>query len=86
MDWERRWRAHPLTGTTHQHSLLEKELAEFRRTESALVFNLGLGAMSGTIACMVGRKERVFVDAYAHGCLHDESAIMQRRGDLVWTQ
>lgn len=74
--------ARPLTGNTPEHMLLERELADFRRTESALVFNLGLGAMSGTIACLVGRKERVFVDAYAHGCLHDGAKLC--KGEATW--
>ena len=74
--------ARPLTGNTEGHLHLERELAEFRRTEASLVFNLGLGAMSGTIACMVGRKERVFVDAYAHGCLHDGARLC--KGEATW--
>ena len=67
--------ARPLTGTNKLHLELERKLAEFRRTEDCLVFNLGLGAMSGTIACLVGRNERVFVDSYAHGCLHDGARL-----------
>jgi len=74
--------ARPLTGNTKLHEELEAELAAFRKTEAALVFNLGLGAMSGTIACMVGRKERVFVDAYAHGCLHDGARLC--KGEASW--
>ena len=74
--------ARPLTGNTELHIQLETELAKFRRTESSLVFNLGLGAMSGTIACMVGRKEKVFVDAYAHGCLHDGARLC--KGEASW--
>lgn len=74
--------ARPLTGNTESHLALERELAEFRRTESSLVFNLGLGAMSGTIACLVGRKERVFVDAFAHGCLHDGAKLC--KGEATW--
>ena len=74
--------ARPLTGNTALHIQLETELAKFRRTESSLVFNLGLGAMSGTIACMVGRKEKVFVDAYAHGCLHDGARLC--KGEASW--
>ncbi len=74
--------ARPLTGSTELHVELEKKLAEFRRTEASLVFNLGLGAMSGTIACMVGRKEKVFVDAYAHGCLHDGARLC--KGEASW--
>jgi 8-amino-7-oxononanoate synthase len=67
--------ARPLTGTNKLHLELERELAEFRQTEDCLVFNLGLGAMSGTIACLVGRNECVFVDSYAHGCLHDGARL-----------
>lgn len=74
--------ARPLTGNTELHLKLEAELSKFRRTEASLVFNLGLGAMSGTIACMVGRKERIFVDAYAHGCLHDGARLC--KGDASW--
>ncbi len=74
--------ARPLTGNTDLHIQLEENLAKFLKTESALVFNLGLGAMSGTVACMVGRKERVFVDAYAHGCLHDGARLC--KGDASW--
>ena len=74
--------ARPLTGNTEMHLELEEELAKFRGTEASLVFNLGLGAMSGTIACMVGRRERVFVDAYAHGCLHDGARLC--KGEASW--
>jgi len=74
--------ARPLTGNTSLHMELEEKLAKFRGTEASLVFNLGLGAMSGTIACMVGRKERVFVDAYAHGCLHDGARLC--KGEASW--
>ncbi len=74
--------ARPLTGNTALHVELEEKLAAFRKTEASLVFNLGLGAMSGTIACMVGRKERVFVDAYAHGCLHDGARLC--KGEASW--
>ena len=74
--------ARPLTGNTQLHVQLESDLAKFRKTEGSLVFNLGLGAMSGTIACMVGRKERVFVDAYAHGCLHDGARLC--KGEPSW--
>ena len=38
--------------------------------------------MTGTIASIVGRKERVFVDAYAHGCLHDGARLC--KGEASW--
>ena len=74
--------ARPLTGNTTMHLELERKLAEFRRTEGCLVFNLGLGAMSGTIACIVGRNERVFVDEYAHGCVSDGAKLC--KGEATW--
>lgn len=74
--------ARPLTGNSHLHTSLESELKDFFGHEATLVFNLGLSAMSGTVACMVGRKERVFVDAYAHGCLHDGAKLC--KGDATW--
>lgn len=74
--------ARPLTGNTELHLRLESDLARFRGTQASLVFNLGLGAMAGTIACIVGRKERVFVDAYAHGCLHDGARLC--KGEASW--
>ena len=74
--------ARPLTGNTTIHIELEEKLARFRLTESSLVFNLGLSAMSGTIACLVGRRERIFVDAYAHGCVHDGARLC--KGEASW--
>lgn len=74
--------ARPLTGNSHLHTTLESNLKDFLGHEATLVFNLGLSAMSGTVACMVGRKERVFVDAYAHGCLHDGAKLC--KGDATW--
>lgn len=67
--------ARPLTGSTALHVELEEKLAAFRRTEACLVHNLGLGAMSGTIASLVGRKDHVFVDSFAHGCVHDGARL-----------
>ena len=74
--------ARPLTGTTELHLELERQLAEFRGTEDCIVFNLGLGAMSGTISALVDRNERVFVDAYAHSCVHEGAKLA--KGEAIW--
>jgi 8-amino-7-oxononanoate synthase len=74
--------ARPLTGNTSLHLELEDRLAEYRRTESSLVYNLGLGAMSGTISCLVGRGDYVFADAYAHHCIHDGARLS--KGEVKW--
>jgi 7-keto-8-aminopelargonate synthetase-like enzyme len=74
--------ARPLTGNTEMHLELEARLSEYRRTEASVVYNLGLGAMSGTISCMVGRGDYVFVDAYAHHCIHDGAKLS--KGEVKW--
>jgi 7-keto-8-aminopelargonate synthetase-like enzyme len=76
--------ARPLTGTTELHLELERRMAEFRQTEDCMVFNLGLGAMSGTISAMVDRNEKVFVDAYAHSCVHEGAKLA--KGEAIWFQ
>lgn len=76
--------ARPLTGTTELHLRLERELARYRGTEDCMVFNLGLGAMSGTISALVDRNERVFVDAYAHSCVHEGAKLA--KGEAIWFQ
>ncbi len=74
--------ARPLTGNTQLHLDLEAKLAAYRCTEDAVVYNLGLGAMSGTISCLVGRGDYVFVDAYAHHCIHDGARLS--KGEVRW--
>lgn len=74
--------ARPLTGHTELHAQLEEAISRYRGTESTLVYNLGLTAMSGTIATLVGRKERIFVDAYAHSCVHDGARLC--KGEASW--
>ncbi|MCO6457002.1 MAG: pyridoxal phosphate-dependent aminotransferase family protein [Pirellulaceae bacterium] len=76
--------ARPLTGTTELHERLERDMARFRGTEDCVVFNLGLGAMSGTISALVDRNERVFVDAYAHSCVHEGAKLA--KGEATWFQ
>jgi 8-amino-7-oxononanoate synthase len=73
--------ARPLTGNTELHEELERRLAEFRCTEGCLVHNLGLGAMSGTISSLVGRGDFVFVDAFAHSCIHEGAKLA--KGEAV---
>lgn len=61
--------ARPLTGTIALHVELERELAEFKRTERALVFSNGAHAMMGTIASLAGPRDLVVLDRYAHASL-----------------
>ena len=61
--------ARPLTGTTELHIELEEAVARFKRTEGACVFSTGANAMIGTIMALVGPKDLVVHDQYAHASL-----------------
>ncbi len=61
--------ARPLTGNTELHLELERDVADFKRTEAALVFSTGANAMIGTIASLFGPDDLVVMDQYAHASL-----------------
>jgi 7-keto-8-aminopelargonate synthetase-like enzyme len=61
--------ARPLTGTTNLHMELEKEVADFKRTEASLTFSTGANAMMGTLACLFGPDDLIIMDQYAHASL-----------------
>jgi len=74
--------ARPLTGNTELHVELERRLAEFRQTEDSMIYNLGLGAMTGTISSLVGRNEHVFVDSFSHSCVQEGAKLA--KGQATW--
>ncbi|MBN1675442.1 MAG: pyridoxal phosphate-dependent aminotransferase family protein [Kiritimatiellae bacterium] len=61
--------ARPLTGSIELHTELERELADFKRTERALVFSNGAHTMMGTIAALAGPRDLILLDRYAHASL-----------------
>jgi len=61
--------ARPLTGTIELHVELERQLADFKRTEKALVFSSGAYAMMGAVAALAGPRDLVVLDRYAHASL-----------------
>lgn len=61
--------ARPLTGTIELHLELERQLAEFKRAEGALLFSSGAYAMMGTVAAIAGPRDMVILDQYAHASL-----------------
>jgi 8-amino-7-oxononanoate synthase len=61
--------ARPLTGNTDLHVELERQVAQFKRTEEALVFSNGANAMMGAIAALASPKDLIIMDRYAHQSL-----------------
>ncbi len=61
----------PLAGTTSLHVRLEKELAEFKQTESALLFSTGYMTMLGTLFALAEENDVIFSDQLNHASIID---------------
>jgi len=55
-----------IAGTTDAHRILEKELAEFKKMQGAVLYPTGYGANMGTIAALVQPGDTVVVDKQVH--------------------
>ncbi|HEY7559403.1 MAG TPA: 8-amino-7-oxononanoate synthase [Candidatus Binatia bacterium] len=60
-----------ISGNMVLHEELEAKIAEFKRTEAALVFNSGFQANTGIIPALVGPDDVVFSDALNHASIID---------------
>lgn len=78
-----------LTGTTSLHNQLEKKLAEFKRTEDAVVFSTGFMTMMGTIAALTEESDLILSDELNHasiieGCRLSKAQVMvYRHNDMT---
>jgi 8-amino-7-oxononanoate synthase len=63
------------------HGRLERALAEFHGTESALLFNSGYHANAGLPPALVGRGDAVFCDVLNHASIVD--GVQLSRAELV---
>jgi 6-carboxyhexanoate--CoA ligase len=76
------------TGTQPPHVRLERALAEFKGTETALVYGTGYMANVGAIAALVGKGDAVLSDELNHasiidGCrLSGADVFVYRHGDM----
>ena len=62
-------------GTLSPHVRLEEKLAEFKRTEMALVFSSGYAAALGTLGALCRKGDVVILDKLAHACLIDGARL-----------
>lgn len=60
-----------IAGTLKIHTEVEKRLAKFKRTESALIYQTGFAANSGLIPQLVGEGDVVISDELNHGSIID---------------
>ena len=58
-----------LTGTTSLHNQLERKLAEFKRTEDAVVLSTGFSTMMGTIATLTEEGDTILSDELNHASI-----------------
>jgi 8-amino-7-oxononanoate synthase len=64
-----------ICGTMSPHLRLEEKLAEFKRTEAALVFSSGYTAAVGALGALCGRDDVVILDKLAHASLIDGAKL-----------
>jgi 8-amino-7-oxononanoate synthase len=60
-----------ISGTMSLHRKLEQRLAEFKGTETSLLFGSGYLANTGTVAALAGRGQVVFSDELNHASIID---------------
>ncbi|WP_420881622.1 8-amino-7-oxononanoate synthase [Rhodococcus sp. (in: high G+C Gram-positive bacteria)] len=68
-----------VTGTTSDHELLERELADFVGAESGLVFASGYAANLGAVTALSGRHALIVSDAGCHASLVDACRLSRSR-------
>ncbi len=64
-----------ICGTMGPHLDLEKRLACFKRTESALTFSSGYAAAIGTLSALLTKDDIVIIDKLAHASLIDGARL-----------
>ncbi len=60
-----------INGSHPLFSKLERELAQFKETERAVVFNTGYMANVGTVSALMGKNDIIFSDALNHASIID---------------
>jgi 8-amino-7-oxononanoate synthase len=68
-----------ISGSMTLHRALEEQLAEFKGTEAALLFNSGYHANVGTIAALAGKEDAIFSDELNHASIIDGCRLSRAR-------
>ncbi len=68
-----------VSGTQFLHEKLEHEIADWKNTESALLFNSGYAANTGVIAAIAGRGDIIFSDRLNHASIVDGALLSGAR-------
>jgi glycine C-acetyltransferase len=64
-----------IAGTMQIHMELERKLAEFKRTEAAVVFQSGFSANAGTVSSILGRDAVIVSDELNHASIIDGARL-----------
>jgi glycine C-acetyltransferase len=64
-----------IAGTMDIHMALERKLAEFKRTEAAVVFQSGFAANAGTVSSILGRDDVIVSDELNHASIIDGARL-----------
>jgi glycine C-acetyltransferase len=64
-----------IAGTMAIHMELERRLAEFKKTEAAVVFQSGFAANAGTVAAILTREDIVISDELNHASIIDGARL-----------
>jgi glycine C-acetyltransferase len=64
-----------IAGTMQVHMELERRLAEFKRTEAAVVFQSGFTANAGTVSSILGRDAVIVSDELNHASIIDGARL-----------
>jgi glycine C-acetyltransferase len=60
-----------IAGTMDLHMALEKQIAEFKKTEACVVFQSGFTANAGTVAAVLGKDDLILSDELNHASIID---------------
>jgi 8-amino-7-oxononanoate synthase len=71
-----------ISGHMRAHAKLEQRLADWKGSESALVFSTGYQANVGTITSLVGRGDVVISDELNHASIIDGSRLSRARVEI----